>query len=68
MIRVYCKECKHLDTEHLPLSEYACLHPAVVKVVVTNNWFSGTTARLGGDPKELNKNNDCQYFQEKDES
>lgn len=69
MIRVYCKECKYLDVGHNRTSDaYACSHPSTVMVVVTNDWFEGTTATLSGDPKELNKDNNCQYYEDKNES
>ena len=66
MIRVYCKECKYLHRdENNPAFPFGCLHPSTKRVVITNDWFEGTTSTLIGDPKELNKNNDCPHYEEK---
>jgi len=69
MIRVYCKNCKYLDTDYSKINNaHSCYHHSVARVRVTHSWYETTTVRRGGDPVELNKDNNCHYYEEKNES
>jgi len=71
MIRVYCKDCKYLIFNAVNPSASDCRHPDILpEPGATRTWYSEHKFKTYGDPKELNKNNDCPhyYHEEKHES
>lgn len=71
MIRVYCKDCKYLKPNAANMSASDCTNPDVLPTPgVTRTWYEEHRFKRYGDPKELNKNNNCQYYcrEEKNES
>lgn len=63
--KIFCVNCKHIEDE--PCG-YCCEHP---NNMVT--WYSDKKehnikiGRYGKEPKELNENNDCTLFEQKQE-
>jgi len=63
MTKVYCGKCKFLENQYT-IATFWCIHPSIRKEVIIRDWFSETTSESKGDPKKMNANNDCQYYEE----
>ena len=63
--KVFCRECKYLgatwsDGHGCGEGTYMCRSPLNIK----DTWFKPND-NLARTPQELNKNNDCKYFERK---
>ena len=63
-IIVFCSDCKYCKREKIPKEMFktSCESPLNKKEVLT---FYEKTFQIIGRPSEINKNNDCEWFQTK---
>jgi len=65
MKRVYCSKCKYLKMDAI---DPECTYPGASSWSVDRDWYTETQTETFGDPRLINENNDCQYYEEKNES
>ena len=59
--KVYCNECKHL---HYCLDTFYCYHPD--NYTKKGNWKDKNALVGVKEPSEINKDNDCKWFERKE--
>lgn len=66
--KVYCKDCQFFPLNYaMGISLNPCKHPANTEEILENSWFSPTThSSYERKPSEINANNDCVWFRERE--
>lgn len=67
---VFCSKCKYIFRYEIGkvFISYNCKHPNNIKVIKEKNWFHKYTYEVEDRfPEDINKNNDCKWFKDKNE-
>lgn len=65
---IYCSKCKYIfryEINGLFIS-YDCKHPNNITEIEENNWYHKYTSEIYKNiPENINKNNDCKWYEMK---